>query len=216
MTRPEQDAEALGAYAAEAESAEPVEGYAEAGPGAEAGPEAEAGVETEAGPGTEADAEAETDAGTEAAASAADELAAARAERDGYLGDLQRTTAEFANFRRQTARRNADVVAQAAARLAESLLPVLDACEAGASQGAEGVGAVQSQLLGVLAGQGLAVIGETGEPFDPNHHEAVTVEAPAEGDDAGEEAGPVVAAVLRTGYAWNGRVLRPAMVKVLG
>jgi molecular chaperone GrpE len=50
-----------------------------------------------------------------------------------------------------------------------------------------------------------------GEPFDPNHHDAVLHE-PGEGD----EHGSVVVETLRTGYEWKGRVLRPAMVKVKG
>ena len=139
-------------------------------------------------------------------------LAAVVAERDAYLDDLQRITAEFTNFRRQTIKRNTELVAQAASRLAKALLPVLDACEAAVSQGVEGIEAVQAQMLGVLSAEGLTVLGSVDEPFDPGFHEAVMSEGPS--DDG--EAGPVVAEVLRTGYAWNGRVLRPAMVKVRG
>ena len=141
------------------------------------------------------------------------ELAAVVAERDAYLDDLQRITAEFTNFRRQTIKRNTEFVAQAASRLAKALLPVLDACEAAVSQGVEGIEAVQAQMLGVLSAEGLTVLGSVDEPFDPGFHEAVMSEDAS--DDDGEAA-PVVAEVLRTGYAWNGRVLRPAMVKVRG
>ena len=140
------------------------------------------------------------------------ELAAVVAERNAYLDDLLRVTAEFTNFRRQTIKRNTELVAQAASRLAKALLPVLDACEAAVSQGVEGIEAVQAQMLGVLSAEGLTMLGSVGEPFDPGFHEAVMSEDP--GDDG--EAAPVVAEVLRTGYAWNGRVLRPAMVKVRG
>ena len=149
------------------------------------------------------------DSGT-GAAEAPSDLAAVIAERDAYLEDLQRVTAEFTNFRRQTMRRNTELVAQAASRLAKELLVVLDACEAAASQGVEGIDAVQAQLLGVLTGEGLTVLGTVDEPFDPGFHEAVMSEE--SGTDG--QAAPVVADVLRTGYAWNGRVLRPAMVKV--
>jgi len=145
-----------------------------------------------------------------AAKEAPSDLAAAIAERDAYLEDLQRVTAEFTNFRRQTMKRNTELVAQAASRLARQLLPVLDACEAAVSQGVEGIDAVQGQLLGVLSGEGLAVLGTVDEPFDPGFHEAVMSE---ESGEDGQDT-PVVAEVLRTGYAWNGRVLRPAMVKV--
>ena len=140
------------------------------------------------------------------------DLAAVTAERDAYLEDLQRVTAEFTNFRRQTMKRNTELVAQAASRLARELLVVLDACEAAVAQGVEGIEALQSQLLGVLSAEGLTVLGTVDEPFDPGFHEAVMSE---ESGDDGTDA-PVVAEVLRTGYAWNGRVLRPAMVKVRG
>jgi len=158
-----------------------------------------------------ADGSATQEAGASAALS--EELAAVRSERDSYLDDLQRVTAEFANYRRQTARRNADTVARAVARLAESLLPVLDAFDNAVGQGVEGIGAVQSQMLGALREHGLVAVGAAGEPFDPNRHEAVTYEEAAAAD---EDAGPVIAEVLMTGYEWNSRVLRPAMVRVRG
>ncbi len=165
-------------------------------------------------PDTEADPATESESGGPRPDSddAPLDAAAVIAERDAYLEDLQRVTAEFTNFRRQTIRRNTELVAQAASRLAKELLPVLDACEAAVSQGVEGIEAVQSQLLGVLSTEGLAVLGTVDEPFDPGFHEAVMSED--SGDDG--QAALVVAEVLRTGYAWNGRVLRPAMVKVRG
>lgn len=138
-------------------------------------------------------------------------LEAVTEERDQHLDHLQRVSAEFANFRKQTGKRNAELAAQAGARLAEALLPVLDACDAAAQQGVEGVAQISGQLMGVLERQGLEVIAEEAEGFDPNRHEAAISEP---GDDSQTE--PIVAEILRTGYAWNGRVLRAAMVKVKG
>ena len=148
--------------------------------------------------------------GDEPAGDTEPDLAAVAAERDAYLADLQRVTAEFTNFRRQTMKRNTELVAQAASRLARELLVVLDACEAAVGQGVEGIEALQSQLLGVLSAEGLSVLGTVDEPFDPGFHEAVM----SEESTGGSQDAPVVSEVLRTGYAWNGRVLRPAMVKV--
>ncbi len=165
----------------------------------------------------ERDALAESDASGEAEAGdgvgdGAVDLAALIAQRDAYLADLQRVTAEFSNFKRQTAKRNIDVKAQAASGLAEKMLVVLDACEAAVSQGVVGIEPLQSQLLGVLSAEGLTQLGQADEPFDPEFHEAVATEP------ASNEAQPVklVAEVFQTGYAWKGRVLRPAMVKVRG
>lgn len=153
-----------------------------------------------------------TEAGPEAdeAEREPSELELLTAERDQHLNDLQRVTAEFANFRKQTEKRNAQTVRQAAAGVMQALLPVLDACDAAARQQVEGVEPIMAQLRGVLEAQGLEVI-EAAEPFDPNRHEAAMSEP---GDDAQTE--PMVSEVLRTGYAFNGRVLRAAMVKVKG
>jgi len=130
------------------------------------------------------------------------------AERDDYLDQLQRSKAEFANARRRLDERAELQKAQAAANLVEKLLPILDSCDAALGQGIEEIRPVSEALLEVLKSQGLERLDAVGEPFDPELHEAVMYE---EGD--GEQ---VVAETLRTGYRWNGRVLRAAMVKVQG
>lgn len=139
-----------------------------------------------------------------------DDLDRVTGERDTHLADLQRVSAEFANFRRQTEKRVGDLVHRAVSRLVGELLPVLDACDAALEHGVEGIEPVKAALLGVLEREGLEVIGKPGEPFDPTRHEAVAHEP-----DGGEQ-GPTVIEVLRAGYALNGRVVRPAMVKVRG
>ncbi|MDE0268431.1 MAG: nucleotide exchange factor GrpE [Acidimicrobiaceae bacterium] len=140
------------------------------------------------------------------------ELVEAQAERDAYRNDLLRVTSEFTNFRKQTTKRNEEIVAQAASKLVVSLLPVLDAFEAAVSQGVDGIDALQTQMLGVLQNGGLSIVGVEGEIFDPTRHEAVVHEA-SEDDDGSPTQ---VVAVLRTGYAWQSKILRPAMVKVKG
>jgi molecular chaperone GrpE len=135
-------------------------------------------------------------------------LEAVTAERDSHLADLQRLTAEFANFRRQATRRQTETIEHAASGLAEKLLPVLDACEAAVAHGATDVEPIHGTLVDALRKEGLERIAAIGEPFDPELHEAVM-----HVDGGG---GPVVADVMRSGYVWNGRVLRPAMVKVEG
>ncbi|CAB4737957.1 unannotated protein [freshwater metagenome] len=140
-----------------------------------------------------------------------DDLDRVTTERDAYLDDARRVAADFANFRRQTEKRNVDLVEQANARLVENLLPTLDACEAALRHGAKDVEPVLAALLGVLEREGLVRLAPEGQGFDPAAHEAVLHE-PA--DDANE--GPVVTDVLRTGYSLNGRIVRPALVKVRG
>jgi molecular chaperone GrpE len=93
--------------------------------------------------------------------------------------------------------------------MAESLLPVLDACEAAFVQHPAEIEPLFNLLLGQLKKLGLESMNLDGQPFDPNLAEAVMHE-PGDGGDA------VVSEVLRSGYTWNGRVLRAAMVKVRG
>ncbi len=137
------------------------------------------------------------------------ELADARRQRDEYLDALRRLQADFENYKKRVAKQQADMAGRAAADLVEKLLPALDTADlALAHASTEDVKQVWSALSDALAGAGLERIAPDGGPFDPNRHDAVAHEP----GDGGQE----VAAVLRAGYAWKGRVLRPAMVKVRG
>ena len=98
---------------------------------------------------------------------------------------------------------------RATGRIAEALLPVLDACEAAFVQHPAELEPIFNVLLGQLRKLGLEAMNLYEQPFDPALAEAVVHEA-GEGGDA------IVTEVLRSGYTWNGRVLRPAMVKVKG
>ncbi len=138
-----------------------------------------------------------------------------RAERDSYLADSQRLAADFANFRKQSEKRVAETAATQSAGLVRSLLPVLDACDSALDLDEDSaVGPIRSALIGELERNGLELLAPAADdPFDPEMHEAVMHE-PAEADS--EQDGPVVSEVLRAGYLWKGRVVRPAMVKVTG
>jgi molecular chaperone GrpE len=128
-------------------------------------------------------------------------------ERDQFREAYQRSAADFDNFRKQAQRRLDDSVARSLGGFVERLLPVLDACDAALAHGATEVEPVLNTLYQALEKEGLARVAPLGEPFDPAVAEAVVHEP----GDGGEH---VVSEVLRTGYTWNGRVLRPAMVKV--
>jgi molecular chaperone GrpE len=135
-------------------------------------------------------------------------LEAMTAERDQFKDMALRLQADFENYRKRVATQQVDEIDRATGRTVESLLPVLDACEAAFSHGAEGVEPIWSSLLGVLQKQGLEVLDLADQPFDPSLADAVAHE-PGDGE-------PVVAEVLRTGYRWKNRVLRAAMVRVKG
>jgi molecular chaperone GrpE len=137
------------------------------------------------------------------------DIEALLAERDEFKDIALRLQADFENYKKRTAQMHADEVNRATGKIAEALLPVLDACEAAFTHGADGVEPVWSALIGALSRQGLEAMDLVDKPFDPELAEAVMTEP----GDGGE---PVVSEVLRTGYTWKGRVLRAAMVKVKG
>ena len=133
-----------------------------------------------------------------------------QAQSEAFLADLQRVQAEFDNFRRQSAKRQNDLVEQAASSLVEKILPVLDACDAAIQQGAEDVSPIRNALLETLQSQGLELITEASVNFDPELHDAVMHDVSEEADVA------TVAEVMRSGYLWKGRTIRPAMVRTAG
>ena len=128
-------------------------------------------------------------------------------ERDSFKDVAMRLQADFDNYRKRVATQQADEVQRATGRMAEALLPVLDACEAAFVQHPVEVEPIFNLLLGELKKLGLESMNLHEQPFDPNLAEAVLHEP----GDGGE---PVVADVLRSGYLWKGKVLRAAMVKV--
>ena len=141
----------------------------------------------------------------------ADLLDAVAKERDEFKDLALRLQADFENFRKRVATQLGDDVDRATRKIVESILPVLDACEAAAAHGVQGIESVWSALLGSLQKQGLEALDLADKPFDPSTAEAVVHEPGSE-----DGTGPVVSEVLRTGYRWKGRVVRAAMVKVKG
>ena len=143
------------------------------------------------------------------------ELGEARLEADELLGNLQRVTAEFDNYRKRTERDRVENVQRASQRVIESLLPALDSIDAAIAIDAktdteakmlEGIRSTHSQLLEVLERDGFAAIDAVGTPFDPALHEAISV-IPGEGTE-------VVDQEVRKGYVMGGRVIRPSLVVV--
>lgn len=132
------------------------------------------------------------------------------AERDSLREIAQRIQADFENYRKRVASQTADDIDRATGRIAESLLAVLDACEAAFVTHPAEIEPLFNLLLSELKKQGLEVMNLQGQPFDPAMAEAVMHEA---GDGDGTS---VVVEVMRTGYVWKNRVLRAALVKVRG
>ena len=166
------------------------------------------------GPGSD-EAALEVDAAaTDAAAEVEedlDELARVSQERDEYLDALRRLQADFENYKKRMIRQQTEHLERAAVALVEKLLPVFDTVDlAIAHGGGEEVKQIWTALFDALEREGLERIDPAGGAFDPTMHDAVAHEP---GDGSSE---PEVCEVMRAGYRWKGRVLRPAMVKVRG
>jgi molecular chaperone GrpE len=153
--------------------------------------------------------EEELEAAAQAVVDDVSELAQVAAERDEYLDALRHLQADFENYRKRVQKDQAVAAERGAETLVRELLPVLDAVDlARAHNDGEGVQQIAAAFVDALSKQGLHRVDPLAEAFDPEEHEAVMHE-PGDGD-------PEVIEVLRAGYRWNGRVLRPAMVKVKG
>jgi molecular chaperone GrpE len=138
------------------------------------------------------------------------ELQALRAELEERTKDVQRVSAEYANYRKRVDRDRGLVAEQATGAVLSALLPVLDDLDRAREHGdlVGPFGAVAEQLAGSLTKFGLSAFGEKGDPFDPTRHEAVAHLTSAEVSE------PTCIDVMRRGYLLGDRLLRPALVAV--
>jgi molecular chaperone GrpE len=176
------------------------------GTGAEAGPAADGGPAA-AGPAGAGDRPASGAAEPGGVADSERELAAKLAER---TADLQRVSAEYANYRKRVDRDRLVVREQALANVLVALLPVLDdigrAREHGELSG--GFKSVAESLEATVTKLGLVSFGTEGEPFDPNVHEALTHSYSTAVTE------PTCVHILQPGYKVGERIVRPARVAV--
>jgi molecular chaperone GrpE len=138
---------------------------------------------------------------------AGDESAAKVAE---LTADLQRVQADFANYRKRTARDQQLIGERAKASVVTQLLGVLDDLDRARSHGDLDSGPLKSvadKLVSALEGLGLTGFGAEGDEFDPALHEAVQHE--------GEGTHPIVGTVMRRGYKVGDQVVRHALVGVV-
>ena len=127
---------------------------------------------------------------------------------------LQRTMAEFDNFRKRTEKEKASMYVIGAKEIIEKMLPVVDNFERGlanAPEGdpfAEGIQMIYKQLMTTFDEMGVKVIETVGQQFDPNLHNAVMhVDDPEQEDN-------VIVEEFQKGYTYKEFVVRHSMVKV--
>ncbi len=136
---------------------------------------------------------------------------------DEYLALVQRTRAEFANYKKRTEREMGEARRRGSLDVVTSLLPLIDDFERALDNVPQdlkdnawvsGVTLMLRQFEKLLGEYEVVTINPTGEAFDPTCHEAIGME-----DSEDVESGHVTT-TLRKGYSSGDRVLRPALVKV--
>ena len=137
------------------------------------------------------------------------------AERDNYLDQLQRTAADYANYRRRTENERAQMRKNATRDLLAQLAPIADDFERAMANIppdqaetslAVGVRLIERKLASVLAGQDVLKIDALGQPFDPAVHEAISQDS--------DNVDNVVVEVYQNGYTLGDQLLRPVMVRI--
>ena len=161
---------------------------------------------------------ADTGENTQAEADLTKLLEDARSKADEHWDQLMRTRAELDNLRKRSQRDLENAHKFALERFSQELLQVWDSLELGhqAAQDEqadvqklrEGTELTLKLLTDVMSKHGVEQIDPTGEAFNPEYHQAMSVQ---ERDDV---APNTVVAVVQKGYLLNGRLLRPAMVMV--
>lgn len=138
------------------------------------------------------------------------EVGALRSELDDRTRDLQRLSAEYANYRKRVDRDRGLAGEQATATVLASLLPILDDLDRAREHGdlTGPLATMADALTATLSKFGLTAFGEKGDPFDPTRHEAVAHLTSPEVTESS------CVDVMRRGYLLGERLLRPAMVAV--
>ena len=162
-----------------------------------------------AGPGDGAESSGETTGETSEAGKLATEL-------DDLRQTLLRRQADFDNYRKRVEKERAEDSKRATSRLIEALIPILDSFEQALAAHREaeyenyrkGFELIHKQLVENITKLGVERIDPIGKPFDPHLHQAV------DRAETTDEADGTILSVFQPGYVFNGRVLRPAMVRV--
>jgi molecular chaperone GrpE len=146
-----------------------------------------------------------------------EQLAAAQSQAREYLEGWQRARADFVNYKKRVERELQDSYQNAGVDLLTRMFPILSDFERAMSNRPaelqdhtwlEGITLIQKKFQKLLEDNGVVEINPTGQPFDPNLHEAVGTD-----EDTAVQSG-YVTAILQKGYRVGDKVLRPALVRV--
>ena len=149
--------------------------------------------------------------------------------REEYLAGWQRARADFLNYKKEEIERIEEILKYADVGLILKILPILDNFEIAEKklpenikneENVKGILQIKNQILEFLKNQGVEEIKAIGEAFDPNLHEVMEEIEPAFAPASAEAAASkeiksgVIIEEIQKGYKINGRLLRPAKVKV--
>ena len=144
-----------------------------------------------------------------------EELEKLKEEFERYKESHLRVLAEYDNFRKRTANEKTQIYGNAVSDTVNAILPVADNLERALAQEnasledmKKGVAMVAAQFDDCLRKLNLSPIGQVGDTFDPEIHNAVSH---IDDDSLGEN---VISAVFQKGYKLGDRVVRHAMVQV--
>lgn len=162
------------------------------------------------------DDSAQTDPQAGGDSALAAEVQKLKAEKDDLMQTMMRRQADFENFRKRTERDRSEEAKRGVERLVLDLIPVLDGFDRALQahddpryeEYRKGVTLIRKQLWDAIAKHGVLPIEAAGKIFDPHHHQAIERVETEEFPDG------TVLAVFQDGYMFNGRVLRPAIVRV--
>lgn len=139
-----------------------------------------------------------------------------------HLSDLQRTQADFENYRKRQQESQKELGGYLIEKLILDIVPVLDNFRSATmhvppeqkdSPWVVGIQYIEKQLEDVVKSNGVEVIEvKEGDAFDPTIHEAMSSEA--ENQDETKEEAHTVVKVLQKGFRLGGKVIRPAKVTV--
>ena len=145
-------------------------------------------------------------------------LKSGNGERDSYYDKYVRAHAEFENAKRRMEKDKVDFLKYANESFVIDLLPIIDSLDMSEKHikeakdfkaVQEGVDMIHLQIQKFLKDIGVERIKTIGEKFDPNLQEAV------ETVDVKDKEDGIITEELKPGYKFNGRLLRPASVKII-
>ncbi len=141
-----------------------------------------------------------------------------RKQKDEYLAGWQRARADFLNYKKEEIERMGEILKCAGEEFILKILPILDNLDLAEKKlpedlkkddNVKGLLLIKTQISDFLKAQGVEEIKTVGEKFDPNLHEAVE-----QVEVKNKESGVIIEEAQK-GYKINGRLLRPAGVKVV-